>query len=64
MSDEKETKLSQDDLKQVAGGKPAGKELSAEDLQKVAGGAAVDYFLKIDGVDGESSDDRHKKEIN
>jgi hypothetical protein len=59
----RETKLSQDDLKQVTGGTPAAKELSAEDLHKVAGGAAVDYFLKIDGVDGDSSDDKHKKEI-
>jgi len=25
--------------------------------------ASVDYFLKIDGVDGESSDDKHKNEI-
>jgi type VI secretion system secreted protein Hcp len=25
--------------------------------------AAVDYFLKIDGIDGESSDDKHKGEI-
>ena len=25
--------------------------------------AQVDYFLKIDGVDGESTDDRHKNEI-
>ncbi len=25
--------------------------------------AAVDYFLKIDGVDGESTDDKHKGEI-
>ena len=25
--------------------------------------AAVDYFLKIDGIDGESQDDRHKGEI-
>src|SRR5438309_7879006 len=25
--------------------------------------ATVDYFLKIDGVDGESTDDTHKKEI-
>jgi hypothetical protein len=44
-------------------GTPAAKELSAEELHKAAGGAAVDYFLKIDGVDGESSDDKHKKEI-
>jgi type VI secretion system secreted protein Hcp len=26
--------------------------------------AAVDYFLKIDGIQGESRDDRHKDEIN
>jgi type VI secretion system secreted protein Hcp len=25
--------------------------------------AAVDYFLKIDGIDGESQDDKHKGEI-
>lgn len=25
--------------------------------------AAVDYFLKIDGIEGESTDDRHKNEI-
>jgi type VI secretion system secreted protein Hcp len=25
--------------------------------------AAVDYFLKLDGIDGESTDDRHKNEI-
>ena len=25
--------------------------------------AAVDYFLKIDGIDGESKDDKHKDEI-
>jgi type VI secretion system secreted protein Hcp len=25
--------------------------------------AQVDYFLKIEGVDGESTDDKHKKEI-
>ena len=62
MSDEKETKLSQDELKQVAGGKPAEKELSPEELHKVAAGANVDYFLKIDGVDGESSDNKHKAE--
>ncbi len=39
------------------------KELSAEELEQVAAGAAVDYFLKIDGVDGESTDDRYKGEI-
>ena len=26
--------------------------------------AAVDYFLKIDGIDGESADSKHKGEIN
>ncbi len=62
MSDEKETKLSQDDLKQVAGGKPAAKQLSPEELHKVVGGS-VDYFLKIEGVPGESLDDKHKDEI-
>lgn len=63
MSDEKETKLSQDDLKQVAGGKPTAKELSPEELHKVAAGASVDYFLKIDGIDGESMDEKHKDTI-
>ena len=29
----------------------------------VAHAAAVDYFLKIDGIDGESTDDQHKGEI-
>jgi type VI secretion system secreted protein Hcp len=28
-----------------------------------ANAAAVDYFLKIDGIDGESTDDKHKGEI-
>ena len=29
----------------------------------VADAAAVDYFLKIDGIDGESRDEKHKNEI-
>jgi len=33
------------------------------DLLPSADAASVDFFLKIDGVDGESSDDRHKGEI-
>lgn len=37
------------------------------DLTKImlpsADAASVDYFLKIEGVDGESTDDRHKGEI-
>ena len=36
---------------------------AASDMPEVSGFAAVDYFLKIDGVDGESSDDKHKGEI-
>jgi type VI secretion system secreted protein Hcp len=28
-----------------------------------AGAAAVDYFLKLDGIKGESTDDKHKGEI-
>jgi bacteriocin-like protein len=42
MSDEKETKLSPDEVKQVAGGKPAAKELSPEELNKVTGGLKID----------------------
>src|SRR5258708_16945508 len=38
-------------------------ELTEHELGQAAGGAAVDYFLKIDGVDGESTDDKHKGEI-
>ena len=38
-------------------------ELSLTELDAVSGGAQVDYFLKIDGVDGESTDDKHKGEI-
>jgi hypothetical protein len=38
-------------------------ELKSEDLKEVVGGAAKDYFLKIEGVDGESQDDKHKGEI-
>ena len=34
--------------------------MAAPDL---AQGAAVDYFLKIEGVDGESNDSKHKNEI-
>jgi hypothetical protein len=49
--------LTENDLKPVAGG-----ALSDKDLAKVTGGA-VDMFLKLSGVDGESTDDEHKKEI-
>jgi type VI secretion system secreted protein Hcp len=30
---------------------------------QVVTAAAVDYFLKIDGIDGESTDDKHRNEI-
>jgi hypothetical protein len=42
--------------------KPEENELKESELEQVAVGA-VDNFLKIDGVDGESHDDTHKKEI-
>jgi bacteriocin-like protein len=34
------------------------KELSEEDLKKVSGGATGDVFLKLDGIEGESADDK------
>jgi type VI protein secretion system component Hcp len=34
-------------------------ELSNEDLSKAVGGA-IDTFLNIDGIKGESTDDKHK----
>ncbi|HVT53986.1 MAG TPA: hypothetical protein VHE77_20575 [Dongiaceae bacterium] len=36
-------------------------ELSESDLSKVSGGATL--FLKLDGVKGESLDDKHKDTI-
>jgi hypothetical protein len=62
MIDEKETKLSQDELKQVAGGTPTAKELSLEELSRVTGGAS-DIFAKIGDIKGETLDDKHKDEI-
>jgi Type VI secretion system effector, Hcp len=37
-------------------------ELTEHELRCVSGGAVGD-FLKIDGIDGESQDDKHKNEI-
>jgi bacteriocin-like protein len=37
-------------------------ELKEDELKQVTGGA-VEIFLKIDGVEGESLDTVHKKEI-
>jgi bacteriocin-like protein len=62
MIDEKETKLSQDELKQVAGGTPTAKELSLEELSQVTGGAS-DIFAKLGDIKGETLDDKHKDEI-
>jgi type VI protein secretion system component Hcp len=38
-------------------------ELSFIEFDTVSGGASADYFLEIDGVDGEATDDKHKGEI-
>jgi predicted ribosomally synthesized peptide with nif11-like leader len=38
-------------------------ELSDEELDAVAGGASVDYFLKLDGITGESLDSSYKEQI-
>lgn len=38
-------------------------ELSDDQLDSVAGGAAVDYFIKLDGIKGESSPTGHKDQI-
>jgi type VI secretion system secreted protein Hcp len=32
--------------------------------QKIYAGTHSDYFLKIDGIEGESTDDKHKNELN
>jgi hypothetical protein len=41
--------------------KSSAQELTETDLGKVSGGAG-DLFLKIDGMKGESQDDKHKDE--
>jgi hypothetical protein len=43
----------------VKSGKGADVEITETDLKNVTGGAQVDYFLKIDGVKGETLDDKH-----
>ena len=67
MADEtnQEKTLSPEDLAQPSGGSAPQQtaELSQKALGQAVGGAAVDYFLKIDGIDGESTDDKHKGEI-
>jgi hypothetical protein len=39
--------------------KKQSEELSPEELEKVTGGA-YDAFLNLDGIKGESTDDKHK----
>jgi hypothetical protein len=34
-------------------------DLAPEDAEQDVSGGAVDYFLKLDGVDGESLSDKH-----
>jgi hypothetical protein len=38
-------------------------ELTDKELDHAAGGAQADRFLKLDGIDGESKDDKHKDSI-
>jgi len=38
-------------------------ELTDNELSNVSGGAATDYLLSIDGIKGESQDDKHKDTI-
>lgn len=46
----------------IGGKAPAQKTLNLSDVL-TAQGAASDYFLKIEGVDGESTDAKHRNEI-
>jgi bacteriocin-like protein len=48
-----ETKKPSEEQKKTSG------ELSEQDLKQVTGGA-IDSFLNIDGIKGESTDDKHK----
>ena len=61
MSDEKmnesEKNASPDELAKTK--KPGDVQLNEEELGKVSGGA-VEIFLKLDGIDGESQDTKHK----
>ena len=42
---------------------PEKSELSEDQLEQVAGGASVDMFLKLDGIKGESIDQKQHKEF-
>jgi type VI protein secretion system component Hcp len=42
---------------------PADTELNDQDLGGVTGGTSTDYLLTIDGIKGESKDDKHKDTI-
>jgi hypothetical protein len=54
MSDEKETKLSEDELKQVAGGKPA--------VMVTVKKPQITTWPTIDGLKGESAEKGHQDE--
>ena len=56
MNEQKHT--SPDDLTKT--NRPADVQLNEEDLGKVAGGA-VDYFLQLNGIQGESQDPKPSK---
>jgi hypothetical protein len=38
-------------------------ELTEDELGNVSGGASSDFLLTLDGIKGESQDDRHKDTI-
>jgi hypothetical protein len=38
-------------------------ELADDELERVAGGAAVDYFITLDAIRGESTDAKHEGTI-
>jgi hypothetical protein len=54
MSDEKEAKLSEDELKQVAGGKPPAVKVVVKPTRPIG------PWPTIDGLKGESTDSEHK----
>jgi type III secretory pathway component EscU len=57
MSEEKHTSSSPEELNKTK--KRGDVKLSEQDLAQVSGGA-VDSFLNLDGIKGESTDDKHK----
>jgi type VI protein secretion system component Hcp len=62
MSIQKKPSSKPDDLiaSKIKGGEI---ELTENDLDNVSGGAGTDFFLSLDGIKGESQDDKHKDTI-